>query len=783
MPEVSVVVPARDVVDYVDDLLGDLRAQRFADMEVLLVDDRSTDGTRDVLERHVETDDRFHLLEGAGDGPSDARNRALDQAAGELLAFVDADDRISPDYLATMHAAMQDSGSEVVVANARRLHGGRTRASRLHLRACARPGRGLTLDERPELVYDVTVWNKLIRRELWESDGLRFAPGRWINDNHPSLRTHALARRIDVLDEVVYYWRERAAGDSITASKFHDAAARRKSLADRAHAIASTRTMLAEAEVGDGVRARFDERLLLHDLWTYLPMYHEGDRHYRRELTGLVEDVLDGLFTTLEDHPLGPLLHAVYTGVRDGDHHALPRLLAPDTKVEAVARDRVVHHRLIPGSRPARSLLDSLGLRRSEPVEAMESLADHLTLEARIEGVRLHAGRPPRLAVAGRLRIRDGASDLEGRWTATAWLTANGASTRSRRATADLGGLPSSDAHPLRRSGWRSFKVSLPLDELAATPELDRWTVQVGAELDGVHHRGQRTVAGYVEPTLAVGTAVTDHLDLFARLDRNGQVQLRIVDASVRVAAVHLDGAATSVLVHLAAGSAADRLWWQDPDGTVLGSATVDREGRARLPLVAREAREALQLWAQGPRGALRPRPVDGFATTVVSDGQRRERVLRPTLAGSLVLEERTPRLTLTRAWLDDRALHLIGPPPARSLAHVDRIALESVWSDAVLEVPLIRAAGRWHASLPLAALAAGSGSFDTAWTWRVLADDVDGTPTPLRTATEARGGLPLHAVAPSAEVELRLGARGTPRVLVGAPPTSRSAAGTSGAG
>ena len=779
MAEVSIVVPARDVVDYVGDLLGDLRSQRFEDFEVLLVDDRSSDGTFELLERHAETDDRFQLLEGTGDGPSGARNLALDRAQGDLLAFVDADDRISPDYLATMRAALRESGSEVVVANVRRLHGGRTRASRLHLRACARPGRRLTLDQRPELVWDVTVWNKLIRRQLWEDDELRFAPGRWINDVYPSLRTHVLARQVDVLPDVLYYWRERAAGDSITASKFRDPGARRKSLDDRAHAIETTRSMLAEAAVTDEVRARFDERLLLHDLWTYLPLYPQGDRHYRRELVGLVEDVLHGLTTPLDDHALGPLLATVYAAVRDGAHAALPRLLASDTQVDALACEDVIHHRLTPGTPPSVGIVDRLRARRRVPVEPREGPATHLTAEARIEGVQLLAGTPPQLSVNGHLRIRDGACDLDGPWQVSLWLTANGSRTRTRRATADLAALPAGDAHPLRRSGWRAFSARLPLDELATDPGLDRWTVQVGAELDGVHHRGARTVAGYVEPTLAVGTALADHLDVLPRLDRNGQVQLRLAQAPVRVRAAHPDGAGTSVIVHLGTGSDATRLWWQDPAGRVLAVASADRADRVRLPVPAGGAPATVQLWAEGPWGAVRPRPAVGFATTVVDEPVGAERVLRPTLGGSLVLETRRPRLTLKRAWVDDHGLHLVGPPPSRSLTHVDRVTLESVWSDATVEVPITRDPGRWRVTLPLRALAAGSTGFDTAWTWRLTAPDGAGTTTALRTTTEARNALPLHAVTSAAEVELRLGARGTPRLLVGAPPTTTAAAGT----
>ncbi|TVR17902.1 MAG: hypothetical protein EA387_15740 [Nitriliruptor sp.] len=306
--------------------------------------------------------------------------------------------------------------------------------------------------------------------------------------------------------------------------------------------------------------------------------------------------------------------------------------------------------------------------------------------------------------------------------------------------------------------------------------------MQVGVQLDGVHHRAERSVAGYVEPTLAVGTALDDHLDVIPRLDRNGQVQLRLVDAHVRVAAAHRDGYGTSVLVQLAGEGTATRLWWQDPAGTVLAAAPVDRQGRARLPMSVEGAPATLQLWAQGPQGPVRPRPVDAFVTAAISDEPANERVLRPTLGGSLVLEQRAPRLTLVRAWPGDEVLHLAGPPLVTALAHVDRLVLASVWSDAEVTAPLTRERGRWHATLPLAALVADSTGFDTAWTWRLLAVDEDGSLRPVRTATEARTSLPLHAVTPSAEVELRLGARGTPRLLVGAPPTSMSSAGNAGA-
>lgn len=100
MPRFSIVIPAFNAAETLPATLDSLQAQTCADWELLVIDDGSTDGTRDgVLAR---ADARITLHANPGKGPSDARNFGADQATGQILAFCDADDLWEPEKLALL---------------------------------------------------------------------------------------------------------------------------------------------------------------------------------------------------------------------------------------------------------------------------------------------------------------------------------------------------------------------------------------------------------------------------------------------------------------------------------------------------------------------------------------------------------------------------------------------------------------------------------------------------------------------------------------------------------
>jgi glycosyltransferase involved in cell wall biosynthesis len=109
MTKFSIIIPAYNAADTIGDTLASITAQMHTDWETFVIDDGSTDGTRDVVECWERNDPRIRLVRNPGKGPSDARNHgAMDLASGEALAFCDADDLWSHTKLAELNEALAD---------------------------------------------------------------------------------------------------------------------------------------------------------------------------------------------------------------------------------------------------------------------------------------------------------------------------------------------------------------------------------------------------------------------------------------------------------------------------------------------------------------------------------------------------------------------------------------------------------------------------------------------------------------------------------------------------
>ena len=91
---VSIIIPVYNVAGYLDECLASLVVQSYRDIEIICVNDGSTDGSDAILKQWAERDSRIKLLSQSNKGLSAARNAALDVALGEYVAFVDADDRV-----------------------------------------------------------------------------------------------------------------------------------------------------------------------------------------------------------------------------------------------------------------------------------------------------------------------------------------------------------------------------------------------------------------------------------------------------------------------------------------------------------------------------------------------------------------------------------------------------------------------------------------------------------------------------------------------------------------
>lgn len=112
-PEISVIIPAYNVAEYLDTCLESIEAQTFPDFEVLIVDDGSTDATPQKCDAWASRDQRFIALHKTNGGVSSARNYGLDRAQGQYICFVDGDDYVESRWLELLISTATEYSAEI----------------------------------------------------------------------------------------------------------------------------------------------------------------------------------------------------------------------------------------------------------------------------------------------------------------------------------------------------------------------------------------------------------------------------------------------------------------------------------------------------------------------------------------------------------------------------------------------------------------------------------------------------------------------------------------------
>jgi glycosyltransferase involved in cell wall biosynthesis len=175
MPEISVVVPVYNAAAFLDECVRSVLDQTFRDLELILVDDGSTDSSPAICDRYAAQDGRVRVVHLPNGGVSAARNHGLELATGRFVQFVDSDDSIRPEMLERMHAEAVESGCDVVICGIER-HSARhsVHASPGDHRCASREEFAKVAVElaRTSLLYNPV--NKLIPKRILESTGARF---------------------------------------------------------------------------------------------------------------------------------------------------------------------------------------------------------------------------------------------------------------------------------------------------------------------------------------------------------------------------------------------------------------------------------------------------------------------------------------------------------------------------------------------------------------------------------------------------------------------------------
>ena len=216
MPKVSVILPVYNVEKYLAECLDSIRAQTLKDIEIIAVDDGSTDGSLAVLRKYAQTEPRLKVISRKNGGAGAARNTGMDQAKGKYLFFHDPDDFSRPQMLERLVATAEAAAADVVVAG-RCLYDDKTKAIvktihlPAHVMACPNAFTYRDVAGRFFSSFGFAPWNKLFRREFVLQEKLRYQELPRNNDMYFILVSLIAAKRIAALDEAYYCYRTNVA--------------------------------------------------------------------------------------------------------------------------------------------------------------------------------------------------------------------------------------------------------------------------------------------------------------------------------------------------------------------------------------------------------------------------------------------------------------------------------------------------------------------------------------------------------------------------------------------
>ena len=203
---ISIIVPVYNVEEYLEECLESIRKQTYQNIEVILVNDGSTDGSKAICERYCKENRRFHLLNQENQGLSAARNTGVAASRGEFIVFVDSDDMILANYLETlMHYMREDVDiveSQFTVSNEEFLAKSFKEPSILF-----EGNSQEAVKIFPKHVLNVNAVTKLYRRSIVEA--VPYIDGVIFEDVYCGIGMLKYIRKMIKIDYVGYYYRVR----------------------------------------------------------------------------------------------------------------------------------------------------------------------------------------------------------------------------------------------------------------------------------------------------------------------------------------------------------------------------------------------------------------------------------------------------------------------------------------------------------------------------------------------------------------------------------------------
>lgn len=218
MCKVSVIVPVYNVAAYLSECLNSILNQTLKEIEIICVDDGSTDGSGEILDRYAGKEQRMKVLHQKNRGYGAAMNTGLDIAQGEFIGIVESDDCILPDMYETLYATAVSEELDLVKSEAYYWYKNICYQKRIHyshLDPYFNQVLG-NLDRNILCKFYMNIWTGIYRKDFLDRYGIRFheSPGASYQDNGFWMQTMLYCKRAKWLNQAFYLYRQ----DNETAS-------------------------------------------------------------------------------------------------------------------------------------------------------------------------------------------------------------------------------------------------------------------------------------------------------------------------------------------------------------------------------------------------------------------------------------------------------------------------------------------------------------------------------------------------------------------------------------
>ena len=206
--KLSVVVIVYNTEYYLEECLESLVNQTLDNMEIICVNDGSTDNSLNILNKYAKKYDNIKIIDQENAGGANAGNRGLKEAKGEYVTLVDSDDMVVEDAYEKMYNKAKETDSDIVGGKPN-IYAKKYQRHLHHNHDIWDKEKTINPDEYLDIYYDVFYWNKIYRRKFIEEHDIYMIPGKLYADAPMVFKAYIYANKMTIIPDVVYYWRKR----------------------------------------------------------------------------------------------------------------------------------------------------------------------------------------------------------------------------------------------------------------------------------------------------------------------------------------------------------------------------------------------------------------------------------------------------------------------------------------------------------------------------------------------------------------------------------------------